>query len=113
MTKIFAGALLSLSLAFSADLPSAESLLQNSLERSGGKAYAEVKSLEMTGTVEMVDHNITGPVSVFQAGPKSYMLIELPGLGKVEEGFDGETAWEVNALQGARIKEAEEKAAIE
>ncbi|HVW83564.1 MAG TPA: hypothetical protein VHB50_02740, partial [Bryobacteraceae bacterium] len=31
------------------------------------------------------------------------------GIGKVEEGFDGETAWEMNALQGARVKDGPEK----
>jgi len=36
-------------------------------------------------------------------------VIELPGVGKMEEGFDGETAWEMSALQGPRIKEGEEK----
>jgi hypothetical protein len=31
-------------------------------------------------------------------------------VGKVEEGFDGETAWEMSALQGARLKDGAEKA---
>ena len=95
-----------------ADFPSGESLLQKCLARSGGAAaYARVKSSAMTGTVELVGHNLTGPVSVFQQGDKTYTVIELPGIGKVEEGFDGTTAWEMNALQGARIKDGEEKSA--
>jgi hypothetical protein len=35
--------------------------------------------------------------------------MEFPGIGKIEEGFDGETAWENSALQGPRILEGEEK----
>jgi hypothetical protein len=101
-------------LLFAADLPSAEKLLQLSLERSGGaQALAKAKNAVMTGTVEMAGHNITGPVELYQDGSKSYTVIELPGIGKVEEGFDGETAWEMNALQGARIKDGEERANIE
>jgi hypothetical protein len=95
-----------------ADLPSGESLLERCLAKSGGaEAYSKVKSAAMTGTVEIVGRNITGPVSVFQQGDKTYTVIELPGIGKVEEGYDGKTAWENNALQGPRIKDGEEKAA--
>jgi zinc protease len=102
----------SASLAGAADLPSGESLLERCLVKSGGaEAYAKVKSATMTGTVEIVGRNIAGPVSVFQQGDKTYTVIELPGIGKVEEGFDGITAWETNALQGPRIKDGEEKAA--
>jgi len=60
----------------------------------------------MTGTVEMAGHNISGPVALYQEGNKSYTVIDIPGIGKVEEGFDGETAWEMNALQGAASKTA-------
>jgi hypothetical protein len=98
--------------ALAADLPSGESLLERCLVKSGGaEAYARVKSAKMTGTVELVGHNISGPVSVYQQGDKTYTVIELAGLGKVEEGFDGKTAWETNSLQGPRIKEGEERAA--
>jgi zinc protease len=101
-------------LLFAADLPSADKLLQLSLERSGGaQAIAKAKNAVMTGTVEMAGHNITGPVELYQDGSKSYTVMNLPGIGKMEEGFDGETAWEMNALQGARIKDGEEKANIE
>ena len=110
----FLYALLIAPLLFAADLPSADKLLQLSLERSGGaQAFAKAKNAVMTGTVEIAGHNITGPVSLYQQGAKSYTVIDLPGIGKVEEGFDGEIAWEMNALQGARIKEGEEKAETE
>ena len=110
----FISVLLFSPLLFAADLPSAESLLQLSLERSGGaEAFAKAKNAVMTGTVEMAGHNISGPVALYQEGGKSYTVIDLPGIGRIEEGFDGETAWEANALQGARIKEGEEKSAIE
>jgi hypothetical protein len=95
-----------------ADVPSGEKVLQISLERSGGPAaFSKLKSAVMTGTVEMAGHNITGPITLYQQNGKSYTAIELPGIGKVEEGFDGDVAWEANALQGARIKLGEERSA--
>jgi hypothetical protein len=49
---------------------------------------------------------------MFQKDGKSYTAIDLPGIGKVEEGFDGKVAWESNSIQGARIKEGEERALV-
>ena len=108
-----AACLLAAPLLFAADLPSGEKILALSLEKSGGaEAFARVKSATLTGTVEMAGHNITGPFTLYQKDGKSYTAIELPGIGKVEEGFDGAVAWENNSLQGARIKEGEERALV-
>lgn len=106
-------ALLAVSTACAADLPSGDAILRQSLERSGGAAaFSKIHNAVMTGTVDMVGHNLSGPVTIYQSGDKSYTVIELPGIGKVEEGFDGKVAWESSALQGARIKDAEEAAAV-
>ena len=98
--------------AFGADLPTGESLMQKATDASGTKeALAKAKSIVMTGTVSIEGRNISGPVSVWQEAGKSYTSIEFPGIGKVEEGFDGNIAWEMNPMQGARIKTGEERAA--
>jgi hypothetical protein len=108
---IFLTGLLLAQPANSADIPTGDSLMERSLASSGGaSAFAKIKSAAMTGKVELVGHNLSGPVQIFQQGDKSYTAIELPGIGKVEEGFDGKTAWETNSLQGPRIKDGEEKA---
>jgi hypothetical protein len=107
-----AACFLAVPLLFAAD-PTGEQLLQLSMERSGGAAaFARLTSVIMTGNVEIAGHNISGPVSVYQQGGKSYTVIDLPGIGKVEEGFDGDVAWESNALQGPRVKDGEERAAV-
>jgi hypothetical protein len=107
-------ALLCASLAFGADLPSGESLLARAVESSGGtSAYAKAQTVLMTGTIEMMGRNLKGPITLCQKGSKAYSVIELPGIGKVEEGFNGEIAWEMSALQGARIQSAEEKGAMQ
>jgi hypothetical protein len=100
------------SLVCAADLPSGESLIERCIQSEGGaKAIARAQTATMTGTVEITGHNIAGPLELDQDGDKSYTQIELPGIGKVEEGFDGVVAWEMNLLQGARVKDGEELAA--
>lgn len=97
------------SLVVAADLPSGESLIARCIEREGGtQAVERAQSAVMTGSVELVGHNISGPLEIYQQGDKAYTVIELPGIGKIEEGFDGEVAWEANILQGPRIKDGEE-----
>lgn len=98
--------------AFAADPPTGAAILDRSVAKTGGAAaYARVKNMTLTGTVEMEGHNISGPISMYQEGDKSYSVIELPGIGRIEEGSDGDTVWEVNSLQGARIKEGAERTA--
>jgi hypothetical protein len=98
------------SLVYAADMPSGASLLDRYIEKSGGAAaYAKAKTTMMTGTVTVAGANISGNVSIYQEGLKFYQLVEIAGIGKIEGGFDGETAWENSALQGPRILEGDEK----
>lgn len=100
-------------LASAADLPSGEELLKRSIEKSGGaEALKKIKSTFMTGTMNLPAQNISGALKVYSAGERNYTVVDLPGIGKVEEGSDGETAWEISILQGARIKEGAEKTAM-
>ncbi|HWE51664.1 MAG TPA: hypothetical protein VG273_17860 [Bryobacteraceae bacterium] len=102
------------SLAGAADLPSGEDLLAIFLERSGGaEAYARAKTVEMTGTVEIAGRNIGGKVSMIEQGKKSWTSMDLPGIGPIEIGYNGDTAWENSTLQGPRIIEGQEKSAME
>jgi hypothetical protein len=97
-----------------ADLPSGEDLLRTFIERSGGvDAYSRAKSVEMSGTVEIAGRNIGGKVSMLEEGKKTWTSMELPGIGTIEIGFDGDTAWENSGLQGPRIIEGQEKSAME
>jgi hypothetical protein len=96
------------------DLPSAESLLSNYVDVTGGaKAYEEVKTVSATGTFSMASAGISGQMKAYSAWPnKSYAIIEIPGVGNIEEGTTGDMAWENSALQGARIKSGDEAAAV-
>jgi hypothetical protein len=102
-------ALLAVSLVLSAQVPSGESLIERCIEQEGGaQAMERAQNAIMTGSVEVIGRNIAGPLEIYQQGEKSYTKIELPGIGKIEEGFDGVVAWESNLLQGTRLKEGDE-----
>lgn len=101
-------------LAPAADMPTGASLLDGYIQKTGGaQAYANAKNTVMTGTVTVTAANITGNVSIYEEGEKSYTSIDIAGIGKIEEGFDGQTSWENSVLQGPRILEGDEKIEIE
>src|ERR1700683_3897259 len=109
-TRFFAVFTIAASILMAADMPSGESLVQRSIDKSGGAAaWAKAKNMAMSGTVEMPAQNITGTIAIFEEGEKSYTAMDFAGIGKIEGGFDGETAWENSALQGPRVLEGDEK----
>lgn len=98
------------SIVHAADMPSGASLVDRYIEKSGGAAaFSKAKTTMMTGTVTVAGANISGTISIYQEGLKFYQLVEIAGIGKIEGGFDGDTAWENSALQGPRILEGDEK----
>jgi len=92
-------------------LPKGEEILDKYVTVTGGKeAYEKIKSRVLTGTMEVGAQGIKGKITIYQAPPnKMYTLVEIGGLGKIQEGSDGKTAWEIG-LTGPRIKTGEEKA---
>jgi len=103
----FAGAL------FAADdLPKAETILDRYVEATGGKAaYSKVHAIMVNGTTEFKTMGMKGKMTVYTAEPdKTYTEIELPGIGKIQEGSNGDVAWGMSAMQGPRVKEGDERA---
>jgi len=94
------------------DLPKAETILDKNVEATGGKAaYAKLHNEVATGTMEMPAMGIKGDIVTYRAEPaKNYTELNLAGIGKIQEGFDGTTAWSLSAIQGAHVKEGDEKA---
>jgi hypothetical protein len=92
-------------------LPSAEAIIERYIEVTGGRAAAEkLRSQVLAGTIEMVGKGITGTAVVYRKAPnKSRSVVEFGGLGKMEEGADGEVAWSLSAMAGPRLKEGAEK----
>jgi hypothetical protein len=96
-----------------ADVPSGSSLMQRFIQVSGGEvAYAKIKSVSMSGDIQMAGRNVGGSVNIVESGQKAYMSLEFAGIGKVEECYDGVNAWESSAISGPRLLEGDEKASI-
>lgn len=76
----------------------------------GGKeANEKIKSRYSKAVMELTPMGIKGTFETYAAAPnKSYNKTSIAGLGDIVEGFDGQTAWSINPLQGNREKEGEE-----
>jgi|HubBroStandDraft_2_1064218.scaffolds.fasta_scaffold426950_1 hypothetical protein len=92
-------------------LPKAETILDRYIEVTGGKAaYAKVTSEITTGTMEFAAQGLKGSMTTYAAPPdKTYVAIELDGIGKVESGTIDGLAWDKNAMTGPHVKSGEEK----
>ena len=82
-------------------LPSAEELIERHIFESGGSsAYAKLKTQRIAGTLEFLSRNMEARTETWSAGDgRYYQYVDIPGLGKQEEGSDGHVA--VGALTRA------------
>lgn len=92
-------------------LPAAEQLLENYITVTGGRAaYEKLNNRVSTGSLEMPAAGIKASMKIVQAAPnKARVSMDIPGVGKVEQGCDGETVWENNVITGVRILEGAER----
>ena len=91
-------------------LPPAKELIAKFVAATNGPTVlAKHTSIRTKGRFEIAAAGVAGDLEISQARPnKSMLRIDLPGMGQVEEGFDGTTAWSINPMQGARIKSGRE-----
>jgi zinc protease len=69
----------------------------------GAAAYAKIKSLVMSGSVEMKTQGIKGTFEMQSKDPdKLLVVINIPGFGEQREGYDGKIAWTKDPLNGVR-----------
>ena len=93
-------------------LPKAEAILDKYIEVTGGKAAYEKKRTEVsTAVMEFIGKGVKANMTSYHAEPnRSYLVVEIEGIGKMEEGTDGSVVWERSALKGPRVKTGEERA---
>jgi hypothetical protein len=93
-------------------LPKAETILDRYVEVTGGKgAYEKRKNEIETGTIELKAQGLKGTVTRYSAEPaEAYSIVDIEGVGKIEEGTDKGVAWDKNPMLGPRIKTGPEKA---
>jgi outer membrane lipoprotein-sorting protein len=114
VTAAFAVAVLSLpSLAGAQALPTVTEVLDRHVAAIGGREAAmSVSSIQQRGTLEMAAMGISAEVTLSAAKPnKSSMLMSIPGLGEIQQGFNGDVAWSNDPMSGPRLAEGEELAA--
>src|SRR6266581_5917096 len=101
-----------LALGAAEPLPKAEAILDKYIEVTGGKAAYEKKRTEVSSAVmEFVGKGVKANMTSYHAEPnRSYMVVEIEGIGKMEEGSDGSVVWERSAMKGPRVKTGEERA---
>lgn len=80
------------------------------IEQVGGADLINsVESTQTTGTIDIPMAGIKGDMQMYAARPgKMAMVMNLPGFGKTETGYDGEFGWSSDPMQGPRLLTEEE-----
>jgi len=97
--------------AAAGESPTVDSILARYIKEMGGKtALEKVTSRVLKVKVESEAMG-TGEGEIYAKAPnKLRSRIELPGLGTINDGFDGTVAWAKTPWEGLRIKTGEELA---
>jgi hypothetical protein len=93
-------------------LPSADTVISHYVAATGGKAAWEARhNLVQHATIDFAKVGLKGTLTIYGAAPDKYLgVTDLPGVGKIATGSNGEVAWENSAVQGPRIKQGVERA---
>ena len=86
-------------------LPAARGIIDRYVTAVGGRAaILKRSSHHAVGTFEMVAQGLKGNLEVFAAKPnKTLTRVDVPGLGKIEQGFNGILAWSSDPAMGPMI----------
>ena len=97
-----------------AQLPAAKELIAKFVKATNATTVmSKHQSVRSKGRFEVPAAGLSGDVEITQARPnKSLVRITIAGVGQVEQGFDGTTAWEINPMQGPRVKSGKELEAV-
>ena len=95
-----------------ASLPAASVLVGKYATAIGAPAMIKAQQVTTKGGMTMSAAGITATFEVLQLAPNlMQMVTTIPGVGAIQVGFDGTTAWSVDPMQGPRVltgKEADE-----
>jgi len=89
-----------------AALPTVDQILDKYIQAIGGKAAIEKQTSRVSkGSFEIPAVGATGTAEIFEKAPnKSVAIINIPGFGAFQEGFDGKIAWANDPQGGLREK---------
>lgn len=85
----------------------AHAVYERQVEAVGGRAALEqYSSSRAVGGFSMPAQGIEGDFEVFAAAPNLFLLtVDIPGIGVVRSGYNGEVAWTVNPATGPMLLE--------
>jgi zinc protease len=94
----------------SSKLPPAREVIDRHIREIGGReAILKQTSTHAVGTVSLPAAGLTGQMEAFHAKPNKFLQrMTLPGIGVVEEGFDGTIGWSVSPLTGPSLLEGKQ-----
>lgn len=90
--------------------PTARSVIDAYIKAIGGReAVLARKSFKSTMTMEIPAAGMKADIEAYMMAPnKMYSKTTLPGLGEIQQGYDGTTAWGIDPMQGARVLSGKE-----
>ena len=88
-------------------LPPAREIIDRHIRALGGRdAILAQTSTHIVGTVSMPAAGLNGKMETFHARPNKFLQrMSLPGIGDIEEGFDGKVGWTTSPLTGPLLFE--------
>jgi len=96
-----------------ADLPPARDLVARYVAAVGGeRAVTDPRSIRTSGTFEMAGGAVRGAFVVVQTPTQTSLTMTIPGLGEMVTAYDGTHGWSVNPMQGPRLLDGAELAAL-
>jgi hypothetical protein len=86
-------------------LPSGREIVARHVKAIGGEtAFAAVSAMRIRGRVEIPAQKISGELEVLTARPAKVLYrVIVPGIGRIENGFDGTTGWSLSPVAGPEI----------
>ncbi|MBX3175011.1 MAG: hypothetical protein KF709_11400 [Gemmatimonadaceae bacterium] len=74
---------------------------------------ASIQGMKSTITMDIPAAGMTASIVAMQSRPNLMaMVIDIPGMGQMKQGYDGTTAWSSDPMQGPRLITGQEAAAL-
>jgi len=94
-----------------APLPSGRDVIDRHIKAIGGRAAVLTHtSMHTTGTYAVPASGMVGTVETFAAAKPDRVLqrVNVPGVGEIVTGYDGEHGWAVNPMMGPMLQQGKE-----
>jgi hypothetical protein len=86
-------------------LPAAREVIDAFVKASGGvDAFKAVRSMRARGSLNIPSQGLSGGFEMVAARPnKTLTRVTIPGIGNLEEAFDGKVGWSIDPLSGPAL----------